>query len=107
MPVNAGMMREAVTLQTVSLGTANETGEQAESWSGSTTVRAEVRLLSGSEAYRAKQIHVDATYQLRIRYDSTITTTNRFVWGSLNLYPLSITHDTLKREMIVLCRQTS
>ena len=101
----AGKMRNRVTYQTRVLGAPNELGEQKAIWSNVATVYAEVISMTGSELYRAKQIHAEATIQITVRYDSRYSPAGRFLIGAREIYPLSVNGDQLNRFQTCLCKE--
>jgi SPP1 family predicted phage head-tail adaptor len=104
--MRAGTLRHTVDIQAVALQTADSYGQQAEAWAAiASSVPAEVKYLSGIEAYSAKQIQPEITHQVMIRYNGDVTTLVRFKFGSRYLYPVSVAPDTKNRQMVCLCKE--
>lgn len=103
--MRAGKLRERVTIQESALAAADTYGAQAEVWSEVDTVWAEVRMLDGSEAWKAKQAQPEATIQVVMRYTADMTTDKRLLFGTRYLYPLSVVADVRNTEMRILCRE--
>lgn len=103
--MRAGRLKHRVTIQARSLDTANTYGERTETWSDVATVSAEVRMLSGSEAYRVKQVQPEATVIVMMRYRDDVTSIQQIVFGSRTLHPLSVTPDVRNTTLTLLCRE--
>lgn len=103
--MRAGQLRHRVTIQRSALGTADSYGAQAEAWSDVLEVWAEVRTLSGLEAWRAKQIQPEAAVQVTMRYQSDFTSADRLLFGTRYLYPLGVESDVRKTRTAALCRE--
>lgn len=103
--MRAGSLRHRVTIQRSALGTADANGEQLEVWSDVSTVWAEVRSLTGSEGWKAKQVQPESSSQITMRYTSDLTTADRLVFLARYLYPLSVTHNVEQTETRLLCME--
>lgn len=103
--MQAGNLRYRVTIQESALGTADSYGAQAEVWSDVDTIWAEVRTLDAIEGWKAKQSQPEATVQVKMRYNTDMTSDKRLLFDSRYLYPLSVVADIKKTEMRVLCRE--
>lgn len=76
-----GPLRQRLYLQQESLG-ADTGGGGALSWTTIATLWAAVEPFSGKEALQAGRISGSITHRIRLRYDSSVTTAMRFLWGS-------------------------
>lgn len=103
--MRAGSMRHRVTIQRSALQTADAYGAQVEAWADVKTVWAEVRPLTGSEAWKTKQVQPEATSQVTMRYTSDLTSADRLKFGTRYLYPSSVTYDVRSRETRLLCME--
>lgn len=103
--MRAGNLRHRVTIQRLALATADAYGEQTEVWSDVATAWAEVRPLTGTEGWKAKQVQPEATSQVNMRYVSDLTSADRLAFGSVFLYPVSVTHDIRRTETRLLCME--
>ena len=103
--MRAGTMRHRVTIQRVSMDTADSYGAQGETWSDVLTVWAEVRSLAGSEGWKAKQVQPEASVQVTMRYCSDLTTADRLLFSSRYLYPVSVMHNPRNTETRLLCTE--
>lgn len=101
--MRAGRLQHRVTIERSTLGTADGYGAQAEAWVAVATVWAEVRMLTGSEGWKAKQVQPEATVQVLIRHWSDFTSADRFRFGDRYLYPLSVVPDIRNTELRCLC----
>lgn len=105
--MRAGKLRHRITIESPTLPTADSYGAQTETWSTfAANVAAEVSVLSGVEAFRAKQVQPEASSMVTLRYRSGVTAAMRFLWGTRYLYPVSVVEDEKKTEMVCLCRET-
>lgn len=75
--MNAGKMRDRVTLQVRAAGT-DAWGQPLEGWADVATIWADVRFLSGVEAVRAGAERASATASVRIR-PRAVTTAHRLL----------------------------
>ena len=81
-------------------------GDQAETWvTFADQVPADVQWLAGTELWRAKQVHAEATVRVEIRYQAQMTAGCRVLFGTALLYPLSVTPDHKRRRQIALCKE--
>lgn len=79
--MESGKLRNKVTVQNA---TTSQDGmnEQIESWSNGNTWHCSIKPISDTEGERETAINTVARYELRGRYDSTITTESRLIFGS-------------------------
>lgn len=108
MALNAGDLDQRVTLQQA-VETRDSGGGVEVTWQNLTTnptVWAQVRPLSGREAYRARQVIATATHSVRIRNRSDVTPKMRVVHGSkvLNIEAVQ-DPDTRHEETVLICTE--
>ena len=103
--MQAGQLKDRVTIQAASHGAADAYGEQAQAWADVVTVWAEVETLAGLEAYRARQLSSEASVNVTMRYTTDMTSDKRLRFGARYLYPISVVPDVKKTSMQVLCRE--
>ena len=102
--ISAGSLHHRVTYQVRTYGTPSALGDSAEIYSTTASLWASVEELSGTELWRAHEVHEECEWRVIIRYNSIVTTNGRFVFEGQYLYPLSVISDDLKRMMTVLCK---
>ena len=103
--MRAGTLRHRVTIQRSALATADSYGAQSETWTDVETVWAEVRMFTALEGWRVKQIQPEATVQVLMRYQSDLTSADRFLFDSRYLYPLNVVSNIKKTETRCLCSE--
>lgn len=101
----AGSLRHRLTIQKPTAGTANNYGEQLDTWSEEDIVWGEVATLNGYERERAMQVHAEASVRITIRYYSALTTAMRFKYGSRYFAIHDIVPDVRKTQMACICTE--
>lgn len=81
MPINAGHLRDRVTLQQRAAG-VDAHGQESTTWEDVATVWAHVQPLRGREFFAAGQVQSQVDVRMRIRYRSDVVPTMRAVWRS-------------------------
>ena len=84
-----GRYKERIVLQQKTLS-ANDIGEQVESWATLATVWANVRPMSGRELVRAGAVMTETVWVIRIRYRDDVTPQIRATLGSMMLEFVSV-----------------
>ncbi len=99
--MRAGQLRNRVTIQTNSEGTANATyGDTSPVWADLVTVWARREWMSGREVERAQAIHPDAKVKFTMRYRSDVTSKMRVKDGSTYYYIGAVLPD--ERESVLI-----
>lgn len=101
--MRAGTLRHRLTIQKPTAGTANNYGEQVDTWSEQDIVWGEVETLQGYERERANQVHPEASVKITIRYYGDLTTAMRFKWGTRYFAIVDIVPDPRAFQMVCLC----
>jgi len=83
------LLNATLTLK-VNTPAANSQGEPVDSWAGSTSIKARVQPVSGSEEFIVGRKTVRATHKIFCRTTTAITARNRFTWGSRTLEVLLV-----------------
>lgn len=108
MSINAGDLREAITIQAPSQQT-NAYGETTATWSLFATRRAAIEGLTATEAILAQEITAMATHTVRFRYVPGLNTGMRLLWTSRTpartLDIVSITEKNNREEHSVVCKE--
>ena len=105
----AGRYRHRITIQEATEGDPDAHGETSKTWSDLEhgAVWAEVQTMHGTELWKASQVHAEATVRVttRARTDITVTTKNRFKFGTRYFYPLNKIPDVRDREWTFWCSE--
>lgn len=88
--MNAGLLRDKVTLQQPVGETRNDCNEIVAIYESAGTTWARIEPLTGNELFKAKTINAEMSYRVSMRYRSDIKTTWRIVDGTRTLEILSI-----------------
>jgi SPP1 family predicted phage head-tail adaptor len=109
--VNAGALRERVTIQTPALSTADTYGGKAPQWTDVATVWASVKPVggAGNEQVAGRMMLAEAQHVVTVRYTSDLTPKCRFAW-TINtttryLYPVQIDVDAMRTSMTCVCQE--
>lgn len=102
--INAGKLRERVTVQTPS-GTTNPLGETVISWSNSTAVWASVEGVSAREALALGQQETVLTHRVRMRYLPGLTQDMRLAWRNRTLEIVSLLEHGNRSEHEAICEE--
>lgn len=101
--MQAGELWQILTLK-LNTPTTAQTGEPTESWSTVSTVRAEVRALTGDERMRAWQAHSEVTHVITLRYRSGVTPKHRFEDAIKNRnYAILWLDENQRRDGLLVC----
>lgn len=100
-----GSLRHRVTLQQKTV-TEDDLKQQSEVWSDITTEWARIEPLSGMEYFAAKQINVDISVRITIRYRPGIISDLRAVFDGRIFEVLSVINPDERCESLVLmCKE--
>ena len=100
--INAGQLRERVTVQIAS-GTTNTLGETVLSWADSTAVWASVEGVSARESLLYNQQDITVTHRVRLRYLPGLTQNMRFSWRARTLEIVSLLERDNRTEHEAIC----
>ena len=101
--MRAGLLRETIVIQTSS-NSQNGYGEVTKSWSTHATRRCMVVQKGGSEGKLAGAIREEADVEFVIRHLSTVTTSMRIVYDSVNYNILRVESDQRNRTTRMLAK---
>ncbi len=108
--MRAGRLRHLLTVQKITEADDGY-GGTTETWADYKTRRAMIRSLSGLQPARERmylgQVMAEATHQVHLRYDSTITSDMRFIThDDRTLHILGIGDpDGRRRELVAVCKE--
>jgi SPP1 family predicted phage head-tail adaptor len=103
--VNAGKLRHAVTVQSVTDGTGTR-GAPTKTAATFATTWASIEPLSGAELWRAQQVSAEVTHRVLLRHLSGVTPKMRIKYGSRTLEVVSVLNlEERDRELELLCRE--
>lgn len=109
--VQAGKLRQRVTVQQITLGTPDLHGQHAETWAAYPTstsgkIWARVEPLRGNELIEAQQQAAEVTHRVTIRYLGGLTTDMRLLYGTRELQILSALNIDERGHMTqLLCKE--
>ena len=91
-PVNAGDLRQRVTIQAPPAPEtpANAFNEPSGTWTNLVTVWASIEPLSGREVFLAAQMQTNVSHKITIRFTPTVSAAYRIVYGSRVFYIRSV-----------------
>jgi head-tail adaptor len=103
--MEAGKLRHIVSIQEAS--THREGMDVIQDHTTVADRHCDIMQLMGREVERAKQIHADAEYQIRMRFFEGLTTKHRLLFGSRTFEILNI-NNVMERniEHILLCKES-
>jgi SPP1 family predicted phage head-tail adaptor len=108
MPIRAGDLREAVTVQ-VATEQTNDYGEATLTWSDFATRRAAIRGLRVDEVMSAQGPYTVATHEVEFRYVPGLQAGMRLIWRSRTpartLDVIQITEDTSREGQRLVCKE--
>jgi SPP1 family predicted phage head-tail adaptor len=96
MMVNAGRMRQKITIQRITYQ-EDELEQNKQGWEDFKTVHAEVRELRGSEYWEAKKLRPKSTYKIIIRYLKGISEEMRIKYGG-RIFNIKDINDVYERH---------
>jgi SPP1 family predicted phage head-tail adaptor len=107
--MNPGELRHRVEVQT-NTPTKDRTGGEVDSWATTSTIWAEVQTLTGRKLELARQIHAEATIQVRTRLCSTGTgafdVSNRLKFGERIFEPVYTVNEHERNIMLMaICKE--
>jgi head-tail adaptor len=111
--MKSASLRESVTIQQRTLGTADTYAEQARSWTDVETLRASVRQAGSSTSLAGRLLVAEATHMVVMRYTANFGNdgTWRLKWsdnGTIRyLKPTSVEPDERKRQLTCLCKEVA
>lgn len=102
--MNFGKMHSRIELQSSSA--TNDYGEELLTWATYATVWAHIEPLSGRELLRAEAVDSQNTVRVRIRYNSSVDSTDRIRFGSRIFEINSVSNpDEKNKELELLCSE--
>lgn len=108
MPIRAGDLREAVTVQ-VATEQTNDYGESTLTWSDMTNRRAAIRGLRVDEMMMAQMPYTVATHEVEFRYVAGLTPGMRLIWSSRTpartLDVIQVTEDGNREAHRLICKE--
>lgn len=105
--MRAGALDQRITIQT-NTPTADSKGQEIASWADTKTVWAEAITGGGGEFYAAQKLFAETKVVFRVRYDSTIVSTQRVEWLDRTFQILSIEHKSgAYRELLLACKEVA
>ena len=107
--MNPGELRHPIDVQT-NTPTRDRTGGEVASWATTSTIWASVQTLTGRKLELARQIHAEATIEIRTRLCSTGTgafdVSNRLKFGERIFEPVYIVNEHERNIMLLIqCRE--
>ncbi len=106
--INAGELRESVTVQVASKAT-NAYGETVMSWSTFASRRASIDGRTITETMNAEQPYTSGAYNVRFRYLPGLTSEMRLVWTSRKpnrvLDIVAVTEKGMREEHELVCKE--
>jgi SPP1 family predicted phage head-tail adaptor len=108
MPIRAGDLREAVTVQ-VATEQTNDYGESTLMWSEFTKRRAAIRGLRTNEMMSAQEPYTVATHEVEFRYVAGLTAGMRLIWDSRTpsrtLDIIQVAEDNNREAHRLICKE--
>ncbi|MEY5101246.1 MAG: hypothetical protein RJA36_3965 [Pseudomonadota bacterium] len=106
MPINAGDMRERITIQTRASG-VDSLGQESATWSTHITCWASVEPLRGKEYFAAGQVQSSVDVRIRIRWREGIVPTMRVLWRGVAHDIVSVIEPRAGQEVLELMCSTA
>ena len=105
--MRAGRLRHRVTVEKNGNATDSDFAGTSDTWTTHVTSWASIRPLSGKELVNARQIRDNVTHEVRMRYQSGVTSAMRVTEGSRSIYIQSVRQEDNEtdRELILLCSE--
>lgn len=103
MALQAGKLRERVTIQTVTR-TSDGGGGFTEAWANTATVWARVEPLTGREAFEAMQVASTMSHRVVIR-KRTVTPQQRVIWKGKTLRINAVRPDEIDEAVELYCQE--
>jgi len=106
MVLNAGDINQRVIVQAAT-ESRGATGEVTKTWTTALTVWASIRPLSGRELLQAQQVQADVTHRVRMRHNTTVTTSHRLLFGT-RILEINSVIDPFEagEELELMCKET-
>lgn len=105
--MNAGALRQLVTIQQPVAGSSDNYGQPAVTWSDVATCYAAIEPTGGVEQFRGLQLRATTTHLVRLRFHAAVTSAMRLKWGSRYLYfdgpPRNV--GERGRELLATCQE--
>ena len=103
--MRAGKLDQRITVQT-NTPTTDSKGQKIESWADTKTIWAGAVTDGGKEFFAAQKVYSEAQVVFRVRYDSSIVSTQRIKWLSryysiLGINPVNGQY----RELLLTCKE--
>lgn len=105
MAIKAGDIDQRISIEAATYR-RNEYGEPVATWAEAWKRWAEVKVLTGSEAYRARAVVATASIQVRIRYLEGVTARHRINWKGRILEIGAVLGNKREGEMTLLCTES-
>ncbi len=104
--MRAGKLDQRLTIQTKT-ATRDAMGQPVETWADTKTVWGEAITGGGGEFYAAQKLFAETKVVFRVRYDSSITTTQRIEWLGRYYQILSVPPPGQYREILIACKEVA
>jgi SPP1 family predicted phage head-tail adaptor len=103
--MQVGKLRHSIKLQHRTESQAPD-GSVTYTWTTYATVWAAIKPISGKEAFIAEQAKVDADYEITIRYNSAVISTDRVLFGA-RIFDINYPKNIEERNewLILLCKE--
>ena len=103
--MQSGKLRHRIELKSAAK-TLDSYGQQTEVWTTYATVWAQIKPLAGRELETAKQISEKIDYEIRIRYNATVTSEHRAYFGTRIFEITSVINiDERNKETLLYCTE--
>jgi SPP1 family predicted phage head-tail adaptor len=103
--MRAGTLRHKIELH-AKTSTQGSFGELSDSWSRYAYAFAAIKPLKGIEAEHAKQVHAEAEIQITMRYNASVTETDRIIFGTRTFeINAVINNDERNRSLTILAKE--
>ncbi len=105
--MDIGRLYNPVTIQE-STETQSASGEPTQAWVKKYDVWSSVQQMSGQELFQADQVTPGATHKVKMRHCEGITTKMRVLFGTRELYIVSVNNvDERDTMLILICKENT
>lgn len=106
MPIDCRQLRQHITIQDYTRGTANEFNEKAKTYTNALQTVARVQAVgTPREQVIAKSFKASCNWKVTIRYWAGLAPEQRIVWGNRILHIDGIIPDEHKRQQEIYCTE--
>lgn len=111
MSLSGGALRRRVTVERLSVHSANAFGESIQTpdaWAPVRTVWAAIDAISSREAVQSGRTQTSVTYKVRMRTQPDLTTKDRLRWdgGVLNIQSILLRGNRFEEQEVMCAEQT-